>query len=122
MTNKERLEIILKGKNPDKPPHFELSFQLEKEMFGMKPIDPEDFSTEKELLKARVSRHNELQLRLIEEFDYAAVAPYDHESIAELKKAIDDRALVMDWSPYGVFWLPPYGSEGMDFTEFSVMM
>jgi hypothetical protein len=35
MTGKERLECILNGHVPDSPPHWELVFQIEKEMFGM---------------------------------------------------------------------------------------
>ena len=35
LTNKERLQMLLRGQVPDIPPHFELVFQIEMEMFGM---------------------------------------------------------------------------------------
>jgi len=37
MTGKERLQLILDGQIPDRPPHWELVFQLEKAMLGMDP-------------------------------------------------------------------------------------
>ena len=37
MTGKQRLECVLNGQVPDVPPHWELVFQIEKEMFGMDP-------------------------------------------------------------------------------------
>jgi hypothetical protein len=33
MTNKDRMRRVLDGGVPDRPPHFELEFQLGKEMF-----------------------------------------------------------------------------------------
>ena len=33
--NKQRLQMLLQGQVPDIPPHFELVFQIEREMFGM---------------------------------------------------------------------------------------
>jgi hypothetical protein len=36
-TGKQRLECVLNGQVPDVPPHWELVFQIEKEMFGMDP-------------------------------------------------------------------------------------
>ncbi len=35
LSNKERLELILQGEAPDFPPHFELVFQIAKEMLDM---------------------------------------------------------------------------------------
>lgn len=37
MTGKESLELILDGRVPDRPPHWELVFQIEREMLGMDP-------------------------------------------------------------------------------------
>jgi len=48
MTPKERLQTILSGQVPDFPPHFEMVFQLEKEMFGMnrKSVECRIFASE----------------------------------------------------------------------------
>ena len=35
MTNKDRLVSVLNGRVPDCPPHFELEFQLGKEVFEL---------------------------------------------------------------------------------------
>lgn len=42
MTGKEKLQLILDGQIPDSPPHWELVFQIENEMFGIDP-DSVDF-------------------------------------------------------------------------------
>jgi uroporphyrinogen decarboxylase len=109
MNNKERLEMILRGEIPDAPPHFELVFQIEKEYFGMNPPHPED-------RKGNLQYNLELQTKLVDEFDYAAVYPVasDPESIGLLKKELGTRALIAphDWD--GVFWMPS-GDTLMDF-------
>lgn len=120
-SNKERLDLILQGKIPDKPPHFELVFQIAKEMFGMdvEAIKLRQHPSQAEKEEALLSYHIELQLRLIEEFDYAAVQPdYGLKGITELKKAVGNKALVAphDWD--GVFWMPA----GKDMINFAVML
>lgn len=101
MKNKERLERILREETPDAPPHFELVFQIEKEYFGMNPPHPED-------RKGNLQYNLELQTKLVDEFNYAAVSPVasDPESIGLLKKELGSRALIAphDWD--GVFWMP----------------
>ncbi len=101
--------MILRGEVPDAPPHFELVFQIEKEYFGMDRPEPGDRS-------ANLYHHLELQRRMIDEFDWAAIYPLgsDAECITLLKKELGDRALIgtHDWD--GVFWMPP-GDTIMDF-------
>jgi len=119
MTNKERLTLVLQGCAPDHPPHFEIDFQLGKEMFGLdlEGAWQSDYSSEALRQDTLLNLHVELQLRLVEELDYAS-AYFSHEhgdaGITEVKRAVGDRALVRvhDWD--GVFWMPS-GDDMMDF-------
>ena len=119
--NKERLGLILQGKTPDKPPHFELVFQIAKEMFGMdvEAVKSRHGSSQAEQEEALFKYHIDLQLRLVEEFDYAALQPaYGLRGITELKKAVGDRAFVAPHEGSGVFWMPA----GKDMVNFAVML
>lgn len=103
MTNAARLQTLLEGGIPDFPPHWELVFQIEREMFGLEEKNPAD--------------QIEKYLRLAEEYDWAAVPgpnPYATESIRAMKAAIGDRALVPGFDAGGVFWMPS-GNDIMDF-------
>jgi uroporphyrinogen decarboxylase len=99
MTGKQRLEAILNGQIPDAPPHWELVFQIEKEMFGMdRDAVPK-------------SDHPAFQLdvyhRLVDEYDWAAVGGgYDIAEIERTKSALGNRALIPAYESDGVFWMP----------------
>ena len=107
MTGKEKLETLLNGQIPESPPHWELVFQIEKEMFGMdRDAVPE-------------TDHPAFQLdvyhRLIDECDWAAVSGgYDVGGIERTKSALGHKALVPAYEGGGVFWMPT-GSDMMDF-------
>ena len=118
-TNKQRLETILAGGVPDFPPHFEIAFQLGKEFFGLdwQLVNGADYPSAEIREAAIEDWHIELQTRLVEEFDYAAVQPPNSlAGIEKTKRALGDRALVLphDWD--GVFWMPG-GDEIMEFVE-----
>ncbi len=119
-SNKDCLDLILQGQIPDKPPHFELVFQIAKEMFGMDiEAIKAKYSSQSEQDEALFKYHIDLQLRLVEEFDYAAVQPaYGLRGIAELKKAVGNRSLVAPHDGGGVFWIPA----GKDMVNFAVML
>ena len=119
MTGRDRLVRILAGEVPDCPPHFEIAFQLGKEFFGLdwQAVNSGHYSSEANRIEALEDFHIELQLRLIEEFDYAAVQPPNSlAGIEKTKKAVEGKALVAphDWD--GVFWMVP-GDEIMQFVE-----
>jgi uroporphyrinogen decarboxylase len=127
MTNKERLECIFSGGIPDFPPHFELAFQIEQEVFGidLDAIKKKSFSSTKECADAYEKAYNDLQERLVEEFGHASVPALFYEpdidkfhAISSLKKCVGDRALVFSWSDSGVYWMPT----GDDIMDFVVMM
>ena len=118
-TNKERLQILLDGGIPDAPPHWELVFQIPKEMFGMDAdaVEGAKYDTEVAREDAMLQFHTEVAWRLIEECGWAAVPAhnaYNAEYIGRIKSALGAQALIPGFEGAGVFWLLP-GSQMMDF-------
>ncbi len=107
MTGKEKLQRILDGGIPDTPPHWELVFQIEKEMFGM----DQETVPEADRGAFRVDVFH----RLIDEYEWAAVGGgYDATHLAQLKSALGGKALIAAFEGGGVFWMPT-GGDMMDF-------
>jgi uroporphyrinogen decarboxylase len=107
ITGKQRLECVLNGHVPDVPPHWELVFQIEKEMFGMDPAAVPESD--------RGAFQVEVFHRLIDELGWAAVGGHwDPAQIARCKKALGHKALVAAFEGAGVFWMPT-GGDMMDF-------
>lgn len=106
---KAALEVLLAGGVPETPPHWELVFQIPKEMFGLDPA----------LVRQGegLSFHMQVCERLIHECGWAAVPPadpYSPEHVAATKEALGEHALVPGYEGSGVFWMPS-GSTMMDF-------
>jgi len=80
VTDRDRLLLILQGGVPDRPPHFEIDFQLGKEMFGLdaEAAEAKTYASESARADALLKLHIELQLRLVEELGYAS-AFFSHE-------------------------------------------
>jgi len=107
MTGKEKLQLILDGGTPSSPPHWELVFQIERQVFGM---DPEEVAE-----ADRPAFQLDVFSRLIDELGWAAVpGGYDAASVERVKNALGGRALVPAYEGGGVFWMPT-GSDMMDF-------
>jgi uroporphyrinogen decarboxylase len=124
VSNKQRLETLLQGQVPDLPPHFELVFQIEKEMFGMdwQKVKTATYASTADRWEAVLQFNIELCTRLVDELGWAAVPALiyaedvDHvAAITRMKEAVGDRALVFSFNGEGVFWMPP-GDQIMDFT------
>ena len=124
LTNKQRLQMLLQGQVPDVPPHFELVFQIEQEMFGMdwQKVKEGTYSSEIARRDAMEKFNIELCSHLVDELGWAAVPALVYAedldpiaAISHLKEAVGDRALVFSFSSEGVFWMPT-GNEMMDFT------
>lgn len=124
---RDRLRIILEGGVPDAPPHFELAFQIEQEMFGMNrsALEKQYAHAPQSLCKAMEDFEAELRIRLVEAFDWAAVdgAFYNPhvdrlKSITRMKCEVGNRALVYSFNDQGVYWMP----SGENFLEFSIML
>lgn len=111
MTNKARLEAVLRGDAPDAPPHFELVFQLPKEAFGIEMMDPQTWQNATDAERARdADLYVEMCERLVDEYGWAAV----QGDTKRLKERLGDKALIYNFNGSGTFWLMP-GSEMMDF-------
>lgn len=124
MTNKERLECIFSGQVPDRVPHFELDFYMEKELFGIdrKAVKEKHYSSEKARNDALLKDHIDVMEHLVEELDYASVY-FNWElppelGIKEVKKALGSKTLVRTHEWDGVYWMPT----GEEFMPFISMM
>ncbi len=107
MMGKDCMEIVLDGRIPHKPPHWELAFQIEEEMFGMIP----DAIAEAD----KAAFELDVLHRLVDELGWGAVGGgYDPESVGRTKKALGHKALVAAYEGNGVFWMPS-GNNMMDF-------
>ncbi len=109
VTDKEKMQALLDGRIPDTPPHWELAFQIEKEMFGMDAASVAEAD--------RPAFYVDVHHRLVDELGWAAVpAGYEVENVARMKAALGDKALVAGYEGEGVFWMPT-GADMMDFVD-----
>ncbi len=117
MTPKERMQTILDGGTPDAPPHWELVYQIEDEVFGLDRPGRRDEAGE-------IALNIELMSKLIETYDWGVVYPaavggrMSLDGITRLKKALGGHALVVAFEWDGVFWMP----SGDRFVDFCVML
>lgn len=122
MTPKERMQMILDGGAPDVPPHWELVYQIEDEVFGIERPGPIDRDGQADRVEEdrQIKLNIELMSRMVETYEWAAVYPvaFSLKAIDELKRALGDRALVVSFEWDGVFWMPP----GDRFVDFTVML
>lgn len=117
MTGKEKLQLILNGQIPDSPPHWELAFQIENEMFGIDPapVEAAVYASQADKDKAGWAHQVRVFHRLIGELDWAAVpGGYGVQQVDFIKKALGEKALVAGYGADGVFWMPS-GNNIMDF-------
>lgn len=120
MNNKERLQTIFNGGIPDIPPHFELDFYMEQELFGInrKEIKEKHYPTESARNDAILKDHINVMEHLVDELDYASVY-FNWElppelGVKEVKKALGSKTLVRTHEWDGVYWMPT-GEEYMPF-------
>lgn len=112
MTEKERLVAVLNGKIPDKVPHFELDFQIFKEVFGVEMPPYAEYSG-KNRDKA-VEKYLDNWELVLDKYHWAALVIHD-DIISEAKKRFENRALIYCCNGQGTFWMPP-GDEMMQFS------
>lgn len=102
------MQTLLAGGVPDVPPHWELVYQISRETFGIYTgqFDAQTWTDPAAKWRARMDVHNAISLRLIEEYDWAVALPqnpYDPVTLADVKRALGDRALVPGFEGAGVF-------------------
>ncbi|MBC8185288.1 hypothetical protein H8E88_29695 [candidate division KSB1 bacterium] len=96
LTQRQRFFKALKFEEPDRPPHFELHFELEEEAFGLKAVTQEEWqqatsTSGKEILFVRSA---EIYAKTVEAFQWDAVASFspshEYEFFPFLKKELGD--------------------------------
>lgn len=122
MTEKERLKDVMDGRIPDKVPHFELVFQLEKEAVGKSWATYEEFinASQKDREKYFETFFDIWEM-IIDKYKWAAVPVpvslygyFNGEVVPEAIRRLGSKAMLFDYNGNGTFWMPS-GSNIMDF-------
>ena len=123
MTGKERMLKTLRFEEPDRPPHFEIMFELEKEAFGVSFPDRYAWgkcsSSEK---SAMIAKCMGIYEKIVERYKWDALAVFwpwsDPDGVTAAKKTFGDDILIGSivgdtiWSIENI----------KDWTEFAVMI
>jgi len=99
VTGRERMLKALRFEQTDRPPHFEVMFELEREAFGVQFPDRNLWGGCSRAEKERmIAACIEIYARIIERFEWDALAVYwpwsDPEGVAAAVKAFGDRILI----------------------------
>jgi len=117
MTGKDRLRILLDGGVPDRPPTWELVFQIPGPFFGMDPapVRSADYATQADRNRAIWMYDAAVCHRLVDELGWAAVrGGYNPDEVRTIKEQVGAKAMVAGYEGDGVFWMPT-GGDIMDF-------
>ncbi len=123
MTGKQRMQKTLRFEQPDRPPHFEIMFELEREAFGLTFPDRDSWAGLNPVQKERaIDRCMEIYERIIERYQWDALAVYwpwsDPDGVRAARKHFGDRILVGSIIGHTVLSI-----EGMDdWTGFSIQL
>ena len=92
-THKARVATLLQGGVSDAPPHWELVFQLEKEFFDIDVDAVRNASYLSDAAKrdAWLRTENEVFVRVVEKFGWAAVPAYAPEDVGPRRRTSDDQ-------------------------------
>lgn len=99
MTGRERMLKTLRFEEPDRPPHFEIMFELEKEAFGLEFPDRNAWydcsRTEKERM---IGQCMEIYARIVERYEWDALAVFwpwcDSDGVIAAKQTFGDSILI----------------------------
>lgn len=95
MTGKERFLKTLRFEEPDRPPHFESMFELEREALGLQFPDRNDWATDRE---RKIATCMEIYQRIVERYRWDALAVYwpwgDPAGVAAAKKTFGERIAI----------------------------
>ena len=99
MTGKERMLKTLRFEQPDRPPHFEVMFELEREAFGLHFPDRRLWdgctAAEKERM---IYLCMEIYVRIVERYQWDALAVYwpwsDPDGVVAAKKVFGESILI----------------------------
>jgi uroporphyrinogen decarboxylase len=99
MTGRERILKALRFEQPDRPPHFESMFELEREAFGLQFPDRHSWEggtrSEKE---SKIAACMAIYARIVETYDWDALAVYwpwsDPDGVAAARKTFGGRIAI----------------------------
>lgn len=99
MTGKDRMLKALSFREPDRPPHFEVMFELEHEAFGLRFPDRNAWqgctAAEKERM---IDTCMEVYVRIVEQYQWDALAVFwpwsDPDGVVAAKKTFGERILI----------------------------
>ncbi len=123
MTGRERMLKTLNFEEPDRPPHFEIMFELEKEAFGLEFPKMEEWETCTALQKEKlITRCINIYEKIVERYQWDALAVFypwsDPDGIIAAKKAFGNDILIG-----GIVGGTIWSIESItDWTEFSIML
>jgi uroporphyrinogen decarboxylase len=121
MTGKERMLKTLRFEEPDRPPHFELMFEVEHEAFGLHFPDRTAWADCTAQSKERmIAQCMEVYARIVERYRWDALPVYwpwgDPDGVRAAKKMFGDRILIGSMVGSTVWSIDTI----TDWTEFSV--
>lgn len=99
MTGRERMIQTLRFEQPDRPPHFEAKFELERDAFGLAfPDDNSWAGCTRQQKDRQIATCMEIYGRIIERYQWDALAVYspwgDPEGVAAAKKRFGQSTLI----------------------------
>lgn len=99
MTGKERMRQTLRFEEPDRPPHFEIMFELEQEAFGLSFPDRNHWAGMSAVEKDRaIDQCMAIYARIIARYQWDALAVYwpwaDPDGVRAAKRHFGDELLV----------------------------
>jgi len=99
MTGKERMLKTLRFEEPDRPPHFEVMFELEREAFGLQFPDRRLWERCTPPEKERMIHDcMEIYVRIVERYEWDALAVYwpwsDPEGVVAAKRTFGEKILI----------------------------
>ena len=114
VTGKERMLTALAHREPDRPPHFEVMFELEREAFGLEFPDRRAWAgcsaAEKERM---IGQCMEIYERIVERYEWDALAVFwpwsDPDGVKAAKRVFGERILIGSIVGHSVLSI-----EGMD--------
>ena len=91
MTGKERMLKTVLFEQPDRPPHFELMFELEQEAFGLRFPDRKSWGDCSQAVKKdQIKTCMDIYARILDRFKWDALAVYwpwsDPDGVAAAKR------------------------------------
>ena len=95
MTGKERFLKTLRFEMPDRPPHFEAMFELEREAFGLQFPDRNDWETDRD---RKIATCVEIYQRIVAQYQWDALAVYwpwgDPAGVRAAKRAFGEQIAI----------------------------